>query len=244
MVTYLPEEKILFSNDAFGQHLASSGRFDDEVDEAVLMEEAATYYANILMPLWRSVKAALKSLDGVPVDVIAPSHGVIWRKNPAAILQSYGRWTAGEAKNKAVVVYDTMWGSTERVARAITEGLTQGGADARLMSLSSAHNSDVIAEILEAKAVFVGGPTLNNWIFPSVAGFLAYMRGLKPVNKFGAAFGSYGWAGGANKASEAEMTAAGIRVEESGLDFQYRPSDEELQKARDFGRRMAAKIVA
>jgi flavorubredoxin len=137
-----------------------------------------------------------------------------------------------------------MWGSTERVARAITDGLTQGGADAKLMSLASSHNSDVIAEVLEAKAVFVGGPTLNNWLYPSVAGFLAYMRGLKPVNKFGAAFGSYGWAGGAKKATEAEMAAAGISVEDSGLDFQYRPGEDELQKARDFGRRMATRIAA
>jgi flavorubredoxin len=145
-------------------------------------------------------------------------------------------------KQKAVVVYDTMWGSTEKLARALTEGLTDGGVEVKLMSLSSSHNSDVIAEILDAKAVFVGSPTLNNWLFPSVAGFLAYTHGLKPMNKIGAAFSSYGWAGGAKKAAEAEMTAAGIQVTDSSLDFQFRPTESELRKAYDFGREFAVKI--
>ncbi|MCX6643232.1 MAG: FprA family A-type flavoprotein [Candidatus Bathyarchaeota archaeon] len=242
MVSYMPEEKLLFSNDAFGQHLASSGRFDDEVDKSVLMEEATTYYANILMPLWRSIKSALKSLEGVPVEMIAPSHGVIWRSNPGLILDRYVKWVNGETKQKAVVVYDTMWGSTEKLARALTEGLTDGGVEVKLMNLSSNHNSDVIAEVLDAKAVFVGSPTLNNWLFPSVAGFLAYMHGLKPLNKIGAAFGSYGWAGGAKKAAEAEMTAAGISVIDSGLDCQFKPTESEIRKAFDFGREIALKI--
>jgi anaerobic nitric oxide reductase flavorubredoxin len=244
MVSYIPEERLLLSNDAFGQHLASSGRFDDEVDGAVLMQEATSYYANILMPLWRSVGRAVNALSGVKVDMIAPSHGVIWRSKPGLILDAYKRWLAGETKNKAVIVYDTMWGSTEKVARAIAEGVAAGGVEVKLFSLSSSHNSDVVTELLEAKAVLVGSPTLNNHVFPTVAGFLAYMRGLKPVNKIGAAFGSYGWGGGAKRFVEAEMQAAGVQLIESDLDFVFRPNEAELKRAFEYGKMIAGKVAA
>jgi len=243
MVSYMPEEKLLFSNDAFGQHLASSGRFDDEVDAAELTQEATTYYANILMPLWRSVSRALKALEGVPVEMIAPSHGIIWRKDPGKILKAYQGWVAGETKKKAVVVYDTMWGSTQVLARAIADGIASKGVDVRVHSLGASPSSDVIADILDAKAVLVGSPTLNNHIFPSVAGFLAYMRGLKPLNKIGAAFGSYGWAGGAKKAVEAEMQAAGIQLVDSDIDFVFRPNGDEAKRAHAFGQSIAEKIL-
>ena len=244
MVSYIPEEKLLLSNDAFGQHLASSGRFDDEVDQAELMQEASTYYANILMPLWRSVARAIKALEGVPIEMIAPSHGIIWRKNPGMILKSYQGWVAGETKKKAVIVYDTMWGSTQILARAIADGLTSKGVNVRVHSLSSSHNSEVIADLLEAKAVFVGSPTLNNHLFPTVASYLAYMRGLKPLNKIGAAFGSYGWAGGAKKAAEAEMQAAGIQIVECDIDFVFKPSGDEAKRAYIFGQEMGDKIIS
>lgn len=243
MVSYVPEEKLLFSNDAFGQHLASSGRFDDEVDQAELMQEAETYYANILMPLWRSVGRAVKALEGVPVEMIAPSHGVIWRKDPGLILKSYQGWVAGETKLKAVVVYDTMWGSTQLLARAIADGIASKGVDVKVHCLGASHHSEVIADVLEARAVLVGSPTLNNHLFPSVAGFLAYMRGLKPVNKIGAAFGSYGWAGGAKKAVETELLAAGIQLVESDIDFVFKPSGDEAKRAYAFGESMGEKIV-
>jgi flavorubredoxin len=243
MVSYMPEEKLLFSNDAFGQHLASSGRFDDEVDEAELMQEALTYYANILMPLWRSVSKAVKSLEGIPVEMIAPSHGVIWRSDPDRIIKYYQRWIAGETKKKAVVVYDTMWGSTQILARAIADGIASKGVDVKVHCLGASPNSDVIADILEAKAVLVGSPTLNNHVFPTVADFLAYMRGLKPMNKMGAAFGSYGWAGGAKKVVEAEMQAAGIQMLESDIDFVFKPNGDEAKRAYVFGVSVGEKII-
>jgi flavorubredoxin len=244
MVSYMPEDRLLLSNDAFGQHLASSGRFDDEVDEAVVMQEATSYYANILMPLWRSVGRAVNALSGVKVDMIAPSYGVIWRSKPGLILDAYRMWLAGETKRKAVIVYDTMWGSTEKVARALAEGVSAGGVEVKLFSLSSSHNSDVVTELLEAKAVLVGSPTLNNHVFPTVAGFLAYMRGLKPVNKIGAAFGSYGWGGGAKRFVEAEMQAAGVQLIESDFDFVFRPSEAELKRAFEYGKMIAGKVAA
>jgi len=244
MVSYMPEEKLLFSNDAFGQHLASSGRFDDEVDGAELMQEASIYYANILMPLWRSVSRVLKALEGVPVEMIAPSHGVIWRGDPGRIMKAYQGWVAGETRRKAVVVYDTMWGSTQILARTIADGIASKGVNVKIHCLGSSHNSDVIADILDAKAVIVGSPTLNNHVFPTVAGFLAYMRGLKPMNKIGAAFGSYGWAGGAKKVVEAEMQAAGIQLVESDIDFVFKPSGDEVKRAYALGVSIGEKIVA
>jgi len=243
MVTYVPEEKLLLSNDAFGQHLASSKRFDDEVDLAVLMQEATTYYANIVMPLWMSVSRAFKALEGLDIEVIAPSHGIIWRGNPEMILDAYQGWVEGKSEKRAVIVYDTMWGSTEKVANALAEGISSEGVVVNLYRLRETHNSDVIAQILEAKAVLVGSPTLNNGLFPSVASFLAYMKGLKPRNKIGAAFGSYGWGGGAKRAIEAEMKASGIELLESGLDYNYRPTGKELEEAVEFGRTVAKKIM-
>jgi flavorubredoxin len=242
MVTYIPEEKLLLSNDAFGQHLASSKRFDDEVDQAVLMQEATTYYANIVMPLWMSVSRAFKALEGVDIEVIAPSHGIIWRGNPGMILEAYQGWVEGKSEKRAVIVYDTMWGSTEKVAKALAEGISSEGVVVNLYRLRETHNSDVIAQILEAKAVLVGSPTLNNGLFPPVASFLAYMKGLKPKNKIGAAFGSYGWGGGAKRAVETELKATGIDLLENSLDYNYRPTNAELKEAFEFGRTVAGKI--
>ena len=244
MVTYIPEDRLLLPNDAFGQHLASSGRFDDEVDPAVLMQEAETYYANIVMPLWMSVSRAFKALEGLEIDMIAPSHGVIWRGDPGRILEAYQRWVRGDSEPRAVIVYDTMWGSTERVAEALFEGLTSCGVEARVHRLSSTHNSDVVADILEARAVLVGSPTLNNGLFPSVASFLAYLKGLKPRGKLGAVFGSFGWGGGARRAVEEELRAAGVELMEGGLDFRYRPTDAELEGARQFGVELAGRILS
>lgn len=242
MVTYIPEERLLLSNDAFGQHLATSKRFDDEVDMAVVMQEAAKYYANIVMPLWRSVSRAFKLLSGLEIDMIAPSHGVIWRSQPGKILEAYQRWVEGVASEKVVVVYDTMWGSTEMVAKALMEGISSEGVEAQLHRLAVTHKSDVIAEVLDARAVLVGSPTLNNGLFPTVASFLSYMKGLRPKNKIGAFFGSYGWGGGAKRAAEAELKTAVFELVESDLDFVYRPTDEELKRSEDFGREIANRV--
>jgi len=242
MVTYIPEEKLLLSNDAFGQHLSTSKRFDDEVDHAVLMQEAAKYYANIVMPLWRSVIRAFKLLDGLEIDMIAPSHGVIWRSWPDEILEAYQRWADGVASEKVVVVYDTMWGSTERVAKALVEGIASEGVEVQLHRLSETHNSDVVAEVLDARAVLIGSPTLNNVLFPTVASFLSYMKGLRPKSKIGAFFGSYGWGGGAKRAAEAELKAAGFELVDSDLDFIFKPTDEELKMSEEFGREIAKRV--
>lgn len=242
MVTYVEEDKLLISSDAFGQHIATSERFDDEVDHSMLMRESAAYYANILMPLWRSVKRAMDALQGIEIEVIAPSHGIIWRDDPGAILEHYKRWISGETREKAVIIYDTMWHSTEMIANSLSHGLMDEGVEVVVHNLDASHRSDVITDILDAKAVLVGSPTLNNHVFPTVAGFMAYMRGLKPQNKIGAAFGSYGWGGGAKRWLEPELESSGIELLESDIEFVYRPTEEELEKSREYGRMVARKI--
>ena len=242
MVTYIPEEKLLLSNDAFGQHYAASGRFDDEAEQAILWQEAARYYANIVMPLWKVVLRALEVLGGLKIEMIAPSHGIIWRDRPGDIVQAYKRWADGVSSDKVVIVYDTMWGSTERIAKSLEESISAEGVKVNVHKLGESHISDVVTDILDAKAVLVGSPTLNGTLFPTVAYFLSYLKGLRPKDKIGAFFGSYGWGGGAKKGAEDELRAAGIEVMESGLDFVYRPNEEELKKAREFGKKVAEKV--
>jgi flavorubredoxin len=242
MVTYLPEEGLLFSSDAFGQHLASTGRFDDEVDQAVLMEEATKYYANILMPLGNLIPPAVEKLAKLELKMLATAHGVIWKKDPGKIVQAYLRWAGGETDNKALVIYDTMWGNTDKMARAILDGLFSGGVEAKLFRLSFTDRSDIITDVLEAKALVIGSSTLNKELFPTVAAFLCYLKGLKPRNKIGFAFGSYGWAGGAVKKIEAELQQAGVELIGEGLSVKFTPSYEELEKCRLAGESLAKRI--
>ncbi|MCW4000519.1 MAG: flavodoxin domain-containing protein [Candidatus Bathyarchaeota archaeon] len=244
MFTYLVEDKVLLCNDAFGQHLATSERFDDQVDEHVLMEEATTYYANILMPLGSLVTRKIHEVVAmkIPIDIIAPSHGVIWRKDPMKIINAYLQWSSGAAKNKAVIVYDTMWHSTDKMARSIAEGIASEGVDVKMVKLRSCPNSEGVTEILEAKAVLVGSPTLNNGMFPTVGGFLTYITGLKPKGKIWSFFGSFGWGGGAVKDMVKMAKEVGFEVAEPSLELKWVPSEEELKGCFDWGVQIARKI--
>ncbi len=242
MHTYIKEEKILLSNDAFGQHVATSKRFNDEVDD--VMEDAAEYYANILMPFGKLILKYVKTVGelGIEIDMIAPCHGIIWRTDPGQIIEAYGRWASGENAKKVLVIYDTMWGSTHMMARAIVEGVTAAGIDVKLMALRKNEFSAIVKEILDAPVILVGSPTLNNGMFPSVGGFLTYLKGLRPRGKQAVAFGSYGWGGGAVKAVEKELETAGFELIEPGLQVRYRPDEEELEKCRLLGERMAEAV--
>jgi anaerobic nitric oxide reductase flavorubredoxin len=242
MCTYLVEDKLLFSMDAFGQHIATSQRFDDEVDMGIVMHEASKYYANILMPFGDLIVKAVNKLGGVKIDMIAPSHGMIWRSHINDIVQSYAKWGKGETAAKALVIYDTMWGSTQKMALAIVNGIAGKGVDVKLFNLTASDKSDVIKEVLDAKALIIGSPTLNNGMFPSVAEFLCYLKGLKPKNKIGAAFGSHGWGGGAVKAVQQELEQTGIELIDSKLAFKFVPDEGEIQQCVDFGREIAARI--
>ena len=242
MVTYSPQDEILFSSDAFGQHLATSQRFDDEVDNAVIMQEATKYYANILMLYGHLIPGAIKKLGGLSIKMIAPDHGVIWRSNPDQIISAYSDWSAGKTTQKALVIYDTMWQSSAKMANAIVDGFIAEGVEVKMFNLTATSKCDVITDVLDAKALIIGSPTLNNGMLPSVAEFLCYLKGLKPKNKIGAVFGSYGWGGGATKAIINEMEQTGIEIVEPELTFKWVPEESELAQCVEFGRKIAAKM--
>ncbi|MDL2285991.1 flavodoxin domain-containing protein [Desulfococcaceae bacterium OttesenSCG-928-F15] len=245
MFTYLKEEGILFSSDAFGQHYAGSQYFDDEMDSGEVFFHAAKYYANILLPYSHLIAKLLSSISamGLTLKMICPDHGVFWRKDIAGIFSAYERWSRQEARNKAVVLYDTMWHSTEKMARAIGDGLMESGvAEVLLINARKSHRSDIITEILEARALLVGSPTLNNQIFPALMDSLTYIKGLKPAKKIAAAFGSYGWSGEAVKLLNAELAAMGFELPEEGLRVSYVPKAEHLELCRELGKRMGERI--
>jgi anaerobic nitric oxide reductase flavorubredoxin len=246
MFTYVIEDKILMPNDAFGQHLASGGRFDDEVDNHILMEEAAKYYANILMLFGPLITRKIQEVVqmGIPIDMIAPSHGIIWRKDPSQIINAYLEWSAGKAKKKIAIVFDTMWGSTDKMARAIAEGAISEGVEVKMLKLRASDNSESVTEILDSKAVLVGSPTLNNGMFPTLGSFLTYAAGLKPKDKIWGFFGSFGWGGGAVRNMTEMAKKAGFEVREPGLEIKYVPDQEDLKKCFEFGKQIATEVKA
>jgi len=237
MFTYIKEDQILFSSDAFGEHLATSERFDDEVNQDVLMFEATKYYANILTlysPLVKKLIAKVEEMQ-LPIKMIAPDHGVIWRGNPGKIIDAYSRWCVHESKGNALVIYDTMWHSTEMMAKAVAEGLQEKGISYKLLNLQVNHRSDVMTDVLEAGAVILGCSTLNNGLLPRMAGFLMYMRGLRPTNKLGAAFGSYGWSGESVKLMNKSMDEMKFTMVHEGLRVQYVPEHTHLRECVELG---------
>ncbi|MGQ9824499.1 MAG: FprA family A-type flavoprotein [Desulfotomaculales bacterium] len=244
MVTYLPEEKLLLPNDAFGQHIASAARFDDEVGWDVVHEEAAKYYANIVMPYGDQVQKALDALAGLSVEMIAPSHGVVWRAYLPALLQAYRRWASHETEKKALIVYDTMWGSTRRLAGALAGGLEEAGVPVTVRSLQTSHISEVVTDVLTCKAILIGTPTLNNGMLPTVGAFLTYLRGLRPQKRIGLAFGSYGWGGQGAKEVRAGLGGRGWAGPVVTINLGYRPEEEELRAVREAGRRLGEVVLA
>lgn len=212
MVTYCPEEKILFSNDAFGEHFATSMRFDDENDLEIVLREAKKYYANILMPFGKQAQTALKALDGLEMRMIATGHGVIWRKHIDKILDCYKRWSSGEVAERAVIVFDSMWHSTEILAQTITEAFASRGIPAAYYDIKATPLSDIIIDVFGSKYLAVGSPTINNQMMPTIAAFLCYLKGLRPVNHKAFAFGSYGWGGQSIGYVEDELKAAGCDI--------------------------------
>ena len=244
MFSYLADEQVLFSQDAFGMHLASSQRFDDEVDPAVLRYEAATYFANILTPYTALITKLLARVAtaGLKFRIIAPDHGPVWRKDIQGILGRYAGWAAQEKARKAVVVYGTMWHSTEKMAQAITEGLAAGSVDVKLMSMDACHRSDVAYEVLDAAALIAGSSTLNNNMLPGMADILTYLAGLKPKNLLGAAFGSYGWSGEASRQIQTMLTDLKVELMGDPVQTRHRPDRAVLSQCFDLGRLMAEKI--
>ncbi len=233
MVTYCPEEKILFSNDAFGQHVCASERFDSDYPVDLALYEAKNYYANIVMPYGSQVQKALETVEKLDIEIIAPSHGVIWKDHIPEIISNYKLWANNDTDpNKAVIIYDTMWKSTQKMAYAIARAFENKGMQIRMFNLKNSLRSDIMTELLTARYICVGSPTINSTILPDVAGFLYYMKGLAPKKRIGLAFGSYGWGGQSidlvNKLMGDEKEC-GLEMMEP-VKAQYVPDEETLQK--------------
>jgi len=244
MFTYLNEDQILFSSDGFGQHYAGPEKFDDQIDDAAIMYHAKKYFANILLLYSAHIQKLLEKVLGLGLEfkMICPDHGIIWRKNPQKIVDAYVNWCRQKPQKKAVVVYDTMWHSTEKMANAIVAGISQEGVPAKPLHLRKWHRSEVMTEIFDAGAIVVGSPTLNNQLFPSLADLLVYMKGLKPLNKIGAAFGSYGWSGEAVKMINRELEDMKFDVIDPGLRIQYVPDKEALEACYELGRKIGKAV--
>jgi len=245
MFTYLVEDGVLFSSDGFGQHYAGPEKFDDQVGDRIMVH-AKKYFANILLLYSSHIEKLIRQVADMNLDIriICPDHGVIWRREPAKIVQAYLQWCRQEPEKKAVVIYDTMWHSTEKMAEAINAGILAEGVASKPLNLRAWHRSEVMTELFDARAVAVGSPTLNNGLFPTVADFLCYMRGLKPRNKIGAAFGSYGWSGEAVKLIEDELKEMKIDLIQPGLKVQFVPEKSVLTACNEFGRNIGRAVSA
>ncbi len=271
MATYVPEENLLFSMDMFGQHLATSERFDDETDLPAVMDEAKTYYANIIMPYGRAVLQSLDQLSGLEIGTIAPSHGLIWRTHAAEIVVAYRDWANRRARPKVLVLYDTMWESTAQMAQAIVEGANRPemgtGSEPRcavsperascevpvpifppvsasLIHVRRTNLTRIAAEVLDAAAVAVGSPTLNRGMMPAVAAVLSYLDGLRPQGKAAVAFGSYGWGQGGPEAIDKALRGLDWEIVREPLRARWRPTPEVLAECRRIGAMLAERAAA
>ena len=227
MVTYCPEEKILFSNDAFGQHIASSERFDDEYPVETILEEAKKYYANIVLPYSNQVVGVMEIVRSLDLEMICPSHGIIWKSHIPEILNMYEKWSSNKTDKKAIIVYDTMWHSTELIANTIKDAFEAKGYNYNIFDLKDTHISDIMGHIIEAEYICIGSPTLNKGIIPTVASFLTYLQGLAPKGRKAILFGSYGWAQANMKVLERYMEESSIEVV-SKYNINFIPSQEQL----------------
>lgn len=248
MMTYIKEEKILISQDAFGQHIASAVRFDDEFVTCESMSEledaVIDYYANILMPFGQLIKAKIADIQklGLDIEMIAPDHGIIWRANPQKVLQMYLDMANGRTNLSVSIIYDTMWHSTEQMTLPITQGIKDEGVECKVIKLRATPMSVAIKEFWKSRGCLIGTPTLNNIMYPSVAHFLTHLRGLRPKNRIVGAFGSYGWGGGAVKEAYEDFKKMGLEIFEPGLQILYKPSLEDETKCYEFGREFAKKV--
>lgn len=246
MFTYLTGDNILFSNDAFGQHYASEFRYNDQVDRAELFQEAIKYYANILTPFSKLVEQKINELIGLglPVDMICPSHGIIWRKDPLQIVDQYLKWAKDYQEDQVTIIYDTMWNSTRKIAEAIGEGIKSAnpGLEIKLFNAARSDKNDAITEVFKSKALLVGSPTVNRGILSSVAGILEEIKGLGFKGKRGAAFASVGWSGESIKVINEKLVEAGFDLLNDGLKVLWNPDETALEECRAFGKGLGKSI--
>jgi len=243
MATYLTGDNILFSNDAFGQHYGIEELFNDKADQCLLAEEAIKYYANILTPFSSLVKRKIEEIVklNLPIDIIAPSHGAIWRDNPLQIVEKYAEWADNYQENQITIVYDTMWNGTRTLAENIARGIQLADPEVtvKVFNLPKSDQNDVITEVFKSKTVVVGSPTINNGILHTVAGFAHLMKEMKFKNKKAAAFGCYGWSGESVKILNQLLQDAGFELIDEGYRTQWNPDQDKQQEAVEFGKKIA-----
>ncbi len=244
MMTFVPEKGILFSMDAFGQHFASSKRFDDEVDESILFEEAEIYYANIVLPYGPQVIKAFERLKELDIKMLATAHGILWRKNIAKILDKYVAYATYRTEPRAVIVYDTMWRSTQIMAEAIAEGIASEGVPVHVYRVTDTPRSTIMREVMMSRALVLGSPTLNNGIFPTIADIGTYIKGLKPRGRHAAVFNSYGWGAGTTKQMRELLNGSGMDLPFEDLQVQFVPDEAARAKCREYGKMIATKILS
>jgi flavorubredoxin len=246
MMCYLTDDNVLFSNDAFGQHMASELMYNDQVDQAELFQEAIKYYANILTPFSKLVDKKIKEVMAlnVPVDMICPSHGVIWRNDPLQIVKKYLQWAGDYSENQITIAYDTMWDGTRRMAEAIANGITatDSGVTVKLFNIARSDKNDLITEVFKSKMVLIGSPTVNNGILSAAAAILEEMKGLKFRNKKAAAFGCYGWSGDAIKIISERLKEGGFQVLNDGIREKWNPNSEAMDNCARFGKDVALSV--
>ncbi|MEM2145367.1 MAG: flavodoxin domain-containing protein, partial [Candidatus Jordarchaeaceae archaeon] len=245
MMTYLKEDHILFSNDPFGQHIATTERFVDEVGEQIVMDHAARYYAQIVLVYSQLVLKKLEEVKNlnVPIGMICPAHGLIWNKKPERIINAYAKWAKGEAENKAVIIYDSMWGSTDIMAREISRGLMDSGVQVTIYPVRFSDWGLIIRDVMLSKIILIGSATLNMTMMPALRGILEFIKGLRPPGtKIAAAFGSFGWGGGAVKNIIEVLKEMKFEVVEPGLQFKWVPKEEQLKQCYEYGKQLAQKI--
>ncbi|WP_202709274.1 anaerobic nitric oxide reductase flavorubredoxin [Sporosalibacterium faouarense] len=246
MFTYMAGENIFFSNDAFGQHYASELMFNDLVDKAELDQQSIKYYANILTPFSPLVKRKINEIlsMNLPINMICPSHGIIWRENLTQIVERYLKWSDNYQEDQITIVYDSMWHGTKRMAEAITEGIKTVNKEQNIKLYNSAKTdkNDILTEVFKSKLVLVGSPTINNGILFSIAGILEMLKGLKFKNKKAAAFGTYGWSGESVKIITDELKEAGLDVINEGIKQLWNPGEEEMNECKEFGKEIFQKL--
>jgi flavorubredoxin len=243
MFTYIRQEKILFSMDAFGQHCATTERFDDENCIGTVLEEARTYYANILMPYGTSTAKAMASVTDLEIDMIATSHGVIWRSHIPQILDAYRQWTSGKYQPKIIILYDTMWESTAAMARAFEEGAAHPGVHVKVIHVRRNSLTTIAADVFDAAAVAIGSATLNGTMMPQLGAAFCYLEGLKPTAKAAVGFGSYGWGRGSAEAIQEGLERLKWNVLRAPIKAQYKPTPEILEECRAAGALLARKAL-
>lgn len=243
MACYMTKDNILFSNDAFGQHYATEYMYNDLVDQNELFAECIKYYANILTPFSSFVDKKIKEVLSLnlPIDIIATSHGVIWRDNPTQIVEKYLAWANAYQENQITILYDTMWDGTKRMAEAITKGIVEIDKDVnvKLFNVAKSDKNDVITEIFKSKIILVGSPTIGGGILSAIAEILEIIKGLRFKNKKAASFGCYGWSGESIKVIKEHLEKSGFSVINDGIRALWNPDQESIEKCIEFGREIA-----